>query len=80
VKGLDGSVLVLQPNTTEPVRVPLGMTVEVVLHPGYGQDIVSVNGSILAAASNPRATSRRSADSPVRTSGPSGRSTAAWAI
>jgi hypothetical protein len=53
VKGLDGSVLVLQPRTTQPVRVPLGMTVEVVLHPGYGQDIVSVNDNILAATANP---------------------------
>jgi hypothetical protein len=53
VKGLDGSVLVLQPKTTAQVRVPLGMTVEVVLRPGYGQDIVSKNTSILAATTNP---------------------------
>jgi hypothetical protein len=53
IKGYDGSILVLQPLTTAQVRVPLGITLEVVLHPNVGQDIQSVNSSILVQTANP---------------------------
>ena len=53
VLGHDGSVLVLQPRTTEQIRVPLGTTVEIVLEPGIGQDIVSDTPGILADAVTP---------------------------
>jgi hypothetical protein len=53
IKGHDGSVLVLQPKTTEQVRVPLGTSVEVVLLPGYGEAVQSANPDILAATANP---------------------------
>ena len=53
VKGRDGLVLVLQPKTTEQVRVPLGTSVEVVLLPGYGESIESVNAGILIATATP---------------------------
>jgi hypothetical protein len=53
IKGYDGSVLVLQPLTTAQVRIPLGITLEVVLHPNVGQDIESVNSNILMQTSNP---------------------------
>jgi hypothetical protein len=53
VKAFDGSILILQPKTTEQVRVPLGITIEVVLPPGPGQDIISENVQILEPVSNP---------------------------
>jgi hypothetical protein len=53
IKGYDGSVLVLQPFTTAQVRVPLGITLEVVLHPNVGQAIQSLNSNILVQTSNP---------------------------
>jgi hypothetical protein len=53
IKGYDGSVFVLQPLTTAQVRVPLGITLEVVLHPNVGQDIESANSNILVQTSNP---------------------------
>ena len=53
VKGRDGLVLVLQPKTAEQVRVPLGTNVEVVLLPGYGENVESVNAGILIATATP---------------------------
>jgi hypothetical protein len=53
IKGRDGLVLVLQPKTTEQVRVPLGTNVEVVLLPGYGENVESANAGILIATANP---------------------------
>jgi hypothetical protein len=53
VQGRDGSVLVLQPKTTEQVRLPLGSSVEVVLLPGLGETVESANISILTATANP---------------------------
>jgi hypothetical protein len=53
IKGRDGLVLVLQPKTTEQVRVPLGTNVEVVLLPGYGETVESANAGILIATANP---------------------------
>ncbi len=53
VKGLDGSVLVLQPRTTAPVRIPLGIAVEVVLQPGLGEAVASENPAILVATATP---------------------------
>jgi hypothetical protein len=52
VAGRDGSVLVLQPKTTAEVRVPLGTSVEVVLLPGLGEAVESVNADILTATAN----------------------------
>lgn len=53
IKGRDGSILVLRPETTASVRVPLGSSVELVLLPGYGETIESANPDILAATANP---------------------------
>ena len=53
IKARDGSVLVLRLETTGPVRVPLGTSVEVVLLPGYGEDIESATAGILVATANP---------------------------
>lgn len=53
IKGRDGSVLVLRPQTVAQVRVPLGTSVEVVLLPGYGESIESANPDILTATANP---------------------------
>jgi hypothetical protein len=53
VQGRDGSVLVLQPKTTEQVRLPLGSSVEVVLLPGLGETVESANIDILTATANP---------------------------
>jgi hypothetical protein len=53
IKGRDGLVLVLQPKTTERVRVPLGTNVEVVLLPGYGETVESASAGILIATANP---------------------------
>ena len=53
VKGYDGSVLVLQPETTGQIRIPLGLTIEVVLHPNVGQDIESLQTSVLAPTATP---------------------------
>jgi hypothetical protein len=53
IKARDGSVLVLRPNTAEQVRVALGTNVEVVLLPGYGEDIESSDTGILIATANP---------------------------
>lgn len=53
VKGRDGSVLVLQPKTTDQVRVPLGSSLEVVLLPGLGETVESANPDLLAATANP---------------------------
>ncbi|MFI5286158.1 MAG: hypothetical protein ACHQ4F_07550 [Candidatus Dormibacteria bacterium] len=53
IKGRDGEVLVLQPKTTEQVRVPLGTSVEVVLLPGIGETVESANLDILTATPNP---------------------------
>jgi hypothetical protein len=53
LQGRDGSVLVIQPRTTGPVRVPLGTSVEVVLLPGLGESVDSVNAGILVKTANP---------------------------
>ena len=53
IKGYDGSVLVLQPETTAQVRIPIGLTVEVVLQPNVGQDIVSLQTNVLTPTPNP---------------------------
>jgi hypothetical protein len=53
IKARDGSVLVLRLETTGQVRIPLGTSVEVVLLPGYGEDIESMNTAILVATTNP---------------------------
>ncbi len=53
LQGRDGSVLVIQPRTTGQVRVPLGTSVEVVLLPGLGETIDSVNAGILVKTANP---------------------------
>ncbi len=47
VKGLDGSVLVLQPHTTAQVKIALGSTIEVVLTPVIGETVVSEDPLIL---------------------------------
>lgn len=49
----DGSLLILQPKTTEQVRVPLGTSVEIVLLPGLGETVESANPDILTATANP---------------------------
>ncbi len=51
--GRDGSVIVVQPRTTEPVRVPLGSAIEIVLLPGLGEAVNSTNAGILTATANP---------------------------
>jgi hypothetical protein len=51
--GVDGLVLVLEPQTGAEVRIVLGMTLEVVLPPGVGQDVVSSNLQILAPTAIP---------------------------
>jgi hypothetical protein len=53
VKGFDGPVLVLQLRSTAPVRLPVGLAVEVVLQPGLGEAVVSENPAILVATANP---------------------------
>ena len=53
IKARDGSVLVLRLETAGQVRIPLGTSVEVVLLPGYGEDIESTKTSILVATANP---------------------------
>jgi hypothetical protein len=53
IKGHDGAVLVIQPKTTEQVRIPLGTAVEVVLLPGVGETVESANPDILTATANP---------------------------
>lgn len=53
IKGYDGSVLVLQPETAAQVRIPLGLTIEVVLEPNVGQDIVSLQTNVLTPTANP---------------------------
>ena len=53
IKGLDGSVLVLQPETAAQVQVPLGTIVEVVLQPGLGEQVVSDDSAILVATPTP---------------------------
>lgn len=53
IKGRDGSVLVLQPKTTEQVRVPLGTSIEIVLLPGFGETVEPANPDILTATANP---------------------------
>lgn len=53
VKGRDGLVLVLQPKTTEQVRIPLGTNIEVVLLPGYGENVESANAGVLVATATP---------------------------
>ena len=49
----DGSLLMLLPKTSEPVRLPLGASVEIVLLPGLGENVESANPDILTATSNP---------------------------
>jgi hypothetical protein len=53
VKGLDGSVLVLQPQTTAQVKIALGSTIEVVLHSYVGETVVSEDPLTLNPVPNP---------------------------
>jgi hypothetical protein len=53
VKGLDGSILVLEPKTTEPVKIPLGGSIEIVLESGPGETVVSQEPKILEPIPNP---------------------------
>jgi hypothetical protein len=53
VKGLDGSVLVLQPRTTEQVRIALGTTIEIVLQSYPGETVVSQDPQTLDQVPNP---------------------------
>jgi hypothetical protein len=52
-KGLDGSVLVLQPKTTDQVRIALGTGIEIVLQSGPGETVVSQDPNILEPIANP---------------------------
>jgi hypothetical protein len=54
VKGFDGSVLVLQPQTTAQVRIALGSTIEIVLHSFPGEAVVSHDPLTLSPIPNPR--------------------------
>ena len=53
VKGLDGSVLVLQPQTTAQVKIALGSTIEIVLHSYIGETVVSQDPLTLSPVPNP---------------------------
>ena len=53
LKGREGSVLVVQPRTTDQIRVSLGTTVEVVLLPGLGETVESASAGILTATTDP---------------------------
>jgi hypothetical protein len=53
VKGLDGSVLVVQPETTAQVKIALGSTIEVVLTSYIGETVVSQDPLILSPVPNP---------------------------
>jgi hypothetical protein len=53
VKGLDGSVLVLQPETAAPVKIALGSTIEVVLTSFIGETVVSEDPLTLSPIASP---------------------------
>jgi hypothetical protein len=53
VKGLDGSVLVLQPKTTTQVKIALGSTIEIVLASYPGETVVSQDPLTLSPVPNP---------------------------
>jgi hypothetical protein len=53
VKSLDGSVLVVQPETTAQVRIALGSTIEIVLHSYPGEIVVSQEPLTLHPVPNP---------------------------
>jgi hypothetical protein len=53
VKGLDGSVLVVQPNTTAQVKIALGSTIEIVLSSYPGETVVSQDTLRLSPVPNP---------------------------
>jgi hypothetical protein len=53
VKGLDGSVLVVQPETAEQVRIALGSTIEIVLGSYIGETVVSQEPKTLRPVPNP---------------------------
>jgi hypothetical protein len=53
VKGLDGSVLVVQPNTTAQVKIALGSTIEIVLTSYPGETVVSEDTLRLSPVPNP---------------------------
>lgn len=53
VKGLDGSVLVLQPETTAQVKIALGSTIEIVLQSYIGETVVSQDPLTLSPIPNP---------------------------
>jgi hypothetical protein len=53
VKGLDGSVLVLQPRTTSQVKIALGSTIEIVLSSYPGETVVSQDPLTLSPIPNP---------------------------
>jgi hypothetical protein len=52
-KGLDGSVLVLQPRTSAQVKIALGSTIEIVLQSSPGETVVAQQPLILAPVPNP---------------------------
>jgi len=49
----DGSVLIIQPRSTERVGVPVGQVIEIVLQSGFGQTVSSGNPAILASIPTP---------------------------
>ncbi len=50
---LDGSVFILQPRTSNLVKIPLGRVLEIVLPFGLGQDVTSEDPAVLVATTNP---------------------------
>jgi hypothetical protein len=53
VRGLDGSVIVLQPKTTAQVKIALGSTIEIVLASYPGETVVSQDPGTLSPIPNP---------------------------
>jgi hypothetical protein len=45
----DGSVLIIQPRSTEQVKIPVGQVIEIVIQSGSGQAASSVNPAILVS-------------------------------
>jgi hypothetical protein len=48
-----GSVFIMQPHTSDLVKIPLGGVLEIVLPFGLGQDVVSQDPTVLVATPNP---------------------------
>ncbi len=49
----DGSVLIIQPRSTDRVGIPVGQVIEIVLQTGPGQTVSSANLAILASIATP---------------------------